>query len=281
MLVVMVADYLFNGGEILRTFRLGEPATSTTSTQEAASSEGASGSEPNVLLGEFYTDYAWDPDPSRQSNLKKASKKIDGMILAPGETFSALDTLGPPEDYDVAKVFANGGVDRTEGGGLCQISSTLYMAANYAGLEILERNPHYAELPYIQPGLDATVWFGENGWGALNMRFKNNTDGNIMLREYVNDKGFLVAQIYGEKPTGKRVSMDSEKVEENPNKGIKWDTYKKVVDSNGKVLEDGLLYETVYSYNPPVPAEMKHKTYEPRGSGWLDPSNTTGWANNH
>jgi hypothetical protein len=101
-----------------------------------------------------------------------------------------------------------------------------------------------------------------------------------MLREYVNDKGFLVAQIYGEKPTGKWVSMDSEKVEEDLNKGIKWDTYKKVTDDNGNVLEDGLLYETVYSYNPPVPSEMKHETREPRGSGWLDPNNTTGW-NNH
>ena len=282
---MIATDYLLNGGEIFRGVHLsGQTASEnqapSASTREAASSEEASGHEPDVLLGEFFTDYAWDPDPNRRSNLKTASKKIDGTILAPGETFSALDTLGPPEDYEVAKVFANGGVDRTEGGGLCQVSSTLYMAANYAGLEIVERNPHYAELPYIQPGLDATVWFGENGWGALDMRFKNNTDGNIMLREYVNDKGFLVAQIYGEKPTGKRVSMDSEKVEENPNKGIKWATYKTVKDNNGKVLEDGLLFETVYSYNPPTPPEMKHKTNEPRGSGWLDPTNTTGWANN-
>jgi vancomycin resistance protein YoaR len=285
LLAMIAADYLLNGGEILRGVHLSGQQTAnenqapSTSTRNAASSE-TSGHEPDVLLGEFFTDYAWDPDPNRKSNLKTASGKIDGTILAPGETFSALDTLGPPEDYETAKVFANGGVDRTEGGGLCQVSSTLYMAANYADLEIVERNPHYAELPYIQPGLDATVWFGENGWGALNMRFKNNTDGNIMLREFVNDQGFLVAQIYGEKSTGKRVSMDSEKVEENPNKGIKWATYKTVKDSNGKVLQDGLLFETVYSYNPPVPPEMKHKTNEPRGSGWLDPTNTTGWANN-
>jgi hypothetical protein len=277
LLVMVAADYLLNGGEIFQGVHLSEQQTAS----ENQSSGEASGHEPNVLLGEFFTDFAWDPDPSRQSNLKTASKKIDGTILAPGETFSALNTLGPPGDYETAKVFANGGVDRTEGGGLCQVSSTLYMAANYGGLEIVERNPHYAELPYIQPGLDATVWFGENNWGALDMRFKNNTDQNIMLREYVNDKGFLVAQIYGEKPTGKWVSMDSEKVEENPNKGIKWATNKTVKDDNGKVLDDGLLFETVYSYNPPTPPEMKHKTNEPRGSGWLDPTNTTGWANNH
>jgi vancomycin resistance protein YoaR len=286
LLAAVIASYLTHDGGILQGLNIsaltgsGETG-SAAPTQETAKDQGAGSATPNVLLGEFFTDYAWDPDSNRQSNLETASKKIDGTILAPGETFSALDTLGPPEDYEPAKVFANGGVDRTEGGGLCQVSSTLYMAANYAGLEILERNAHYAELPYIQPGLDATVWFGENGWGALDMRFKNNTDQNIMLREYVNDKGFLVAQVYGERPTGKQVSMDSEKVEENPNKGIKWDTYKTVRDENGKVLEDGLLFETVYSYNPPTPEGLKHKTNEPRGSGWLDPTNTTGWANNH
>jgi len=292
LLAVIVTDYLLEDSEVLPGAQLaGLLAGSGETDQEppavlvqneadegkAVRDQGAS-EEPSVLLGEFFTDYAWDPDPSRQSNLKAASKKIDGTILAPGETFSALDVLGPPEDYQTAKVFANGGVDRTEGGGLCQVSSTLYMAANYAGLEIVERNPHYAELPYIQPGLDATVWFGENGWGALDMQFKNNTDGDILLRQSVNDDGFMIAQIYGEKPTGKQVSMDSEKVEENPNKGIKWATYKTIKD-NGKVLEDGLMYETVYSYNPPTPPEMKHETYEPRGSGWLDPNNTTGWGN--
>jgi VanW like protein len=281
---MIIAGYLTNG-QILQGFGTGgsganQTAATAPSQDTAGKDQGTGSSEPTVLLGEFFTDYSWDPDPNRQSNLKTASKKIDGTILAPGETFSALNTLAPPEDYEDAKVFANGGVDRTEGGGLCQVSSTLYMAANYAGLELVERNPHYAELPYIQPGLDATVWFGENGWGALDMKFKNNTDQNVMLREYVNDQGFLVAQIYGEKPTGKQVSMDSEKVEENPNKGIKWDTYKTVKDDKGNVLEDGLLFETVYSYNPPVPAGMAHKTNEPRGSGWLDPTNTTGWANN-
>nr|MDQ3835208.1 hypothetical protein [Actinomycetota bacterium] len=92
--------------------------------------------------------------------------------------------------------------------------------------------------------------------------------------------GFLVAQIYGERPTGKTVSMDSQRVEEDVQKGLKWDTYKKVRDSDGNVLQDGLLYETTYSYNPPAPPELKHETNEPRGAGWVDADNTTGWANN-
>ncbi|HLL41306.1 MAG TPA: VanW family protein, partial [Rubrobacteraceae bacterium] len=199
-------------------------------------------------------------------------------VLAPGEEFSALEVLSPLE-YEPAKVFANGGVDYEVGGGLCQVSSTLFMAANYAGLEIVERNPHYAELPYIRPGLDATVWFGsvDDGWGALDMKFKNTTDGHIRIKEFVNEDGFLVAQIYGEKPADKVVSLESEKVEEDLGKGITWATYKTVTDNDGQVLEDGLLYETLYSYNPPTPPELKHETHEPRGSGWVDESNTTNW----
>jgi len=283
LLALIVVDYLSDGVELLQGFRADEPTGSENAEravppQGTAEQEKAAGEpEPSILLGEFFTDYAWDPDPGRRANLKMASEAIDGTLLAPGETFSALDTLSGL-DYEAAKVFASGGIDYEIGGGLCQVSSTLYMAANYAGLEIVERNPHYAELPYIKPGFDATVWFGEkgNGWGALNMQFKNNTDGHILLRQFINEHGFMVAQIYGEKPSNKQVNMETEKVEENPLKGITWVTYK-TVKEDGKVLEDGVLYETLYSYNPPTPPELKHETEEPRGAGWVDTGNTTNW----
>ncbi len=279
--VVALASYLLDDTELLWGNNAGEvaPVEEQFASSEGETAEDEATGEPNptVLLGEYFTDYAWDPDEGRQSNLRTASEAIDGTLVAPGEEFSTLAKLTPLE-YEPAKVFANGGVDYEVGGGLCQVSSTLYMAANYAGLDIVDRNPHYAELPYIRPGLDATVWFGseDDGWGALDMRFKNTTDGYIKIREYVNEDGFLIAQIYGEEPTGKVVSMDTEKVEEDLGKGIKWATYKRMAD-NGKMVEDGLLYETVYSYNPPVPEEIKHETDEPRGAGWVDMSNTTNW----
>ena len=290
LLAVVIADYLSDESGILQGVHLGGLAVNEDAEQPAApTGEVAEGGEaakketsaaepkPSVLLGEFFTDASWDPDPGRRSNLKMASEAIDGTLLAPGETFSALETLRGL-DYQPAKVFASGGVDYEVGGGLCQVSSTIYMAANYAGLEIVDRNPHYAELPYIRPGFDATVWFGEkeNAWGALDMQFKNNTSGYILLRQDVNEDGFMVGQIYGEKPTGKTVTMESEKIEENPLKGITWVTSKKVTD-NGKVVEDGTMFETLYSYNPPTPAELKHETHEPRGAGWVDMGNTTNW----
>ena len=240
------------------------------------------GLKPTEVIGEYRTDFRWDSNPSRKANMKLAAGAINNTVLAPGEVFY-FNELASPLDYEQAKTFSEGGVAYADGGGLCQVSSTLYMAAQYAGLEIVERHPHYAVLPYIKPGFDATVWFGEpgSGWGAQDMRFKNTTDGYVVVREWVDDNGFLRAEIHG-RPTGKKVEMRTEKVFERTDRGIKWATYKKVTNEDGKVLFDGLIHEYVYSYNPPVPDEGPHyDTSIPRVSGWKDPTNTTGWNDLH
>jgi len=232
---------------------------------------------PTEVIGEYRTDFLWDSNPSRQANMKLAAGAINNTLLAPGEVFS-FNELASSLNYKQAKTFSKGGVAYADGGGLCQVSSTLYMAAQYAGLDIVERNPHYAVLPYIKPGFDATVWFGEpgSGWGEQDMRFKNNTDAYILVREWVDENGFLRAEIRGQ-PTGKKVEMRTEKIFERPDRGIKWATYK-TVTKDGEVLFDGLIHEYIYSYNPPVPDEGPHyDTNIPRVSGWKDPTNTTGW----
>jgi vancomycin resistance protein YoaR len=235
--------------------------------------------KPEEVIGEFQTDFLWDSNPNRQYNMKLAASAVNNTVLAPGEVFSFIEHTKTLK-YKEAKTFSNGGIGVANGGGLCQVSSTVYMAAQYAGLEIVERHPHYAVLPYIKPGFDATVWFGENGWGAQDMRFKNNTDGYIVVREWVDDKGILNAQILGQS-TGKKVEMSTEKIYEHPVKGIKWNTYKKVTE-DGEVTREGLLYTYNYSYNPPVPEDAPHyKTTAPRVAGWSDPTNTTGWASPH
>lgn len=200
-----------------------------------------------VLIGEYSTNYLWDGDPGRRANLAVASDAIDGRILAPGEVFSFNDSVAGYAFQD-AKVIIKGKVDYAEGGGLCQVSSTLYMAANYAGLEIVERSPHSAELPYIQPGFDATVWAG-----SVDMKFKNTTDSYIIIREWMSSDGNVYAQIYGQ-PTGKQVTMGSYKSDSGTDvKGDEftvWKTYK-TVTQNGEVLFDGLLHTDTYH-------ELKH-----------------------
>ncbi len=246
------------------------------------STEEVEGLKPTEVIGEYRTDFRWDSNPSRKANMRLAAGAVNNTLLAPGEVFS-FNELTSELDYAQAKTFSDGGVAYANGGGLCQVSSTLYMAAQYAGLESVERHPHYAVLPYIKPGFDATVWFGEpgNGWGAMDMRFKNNTDAYVLVREWVDEKGFLNAEIVGQ-PTGKKVEMRTVKIFERPQVGIKWATYKTVTDKDGKVLFDGLIHDYIYAYNPPVPEGGPHyDTSIPRVSGWSDPTNTTGWNSPH
>jgi vancomycin resistance protein YoaR len=232
--------------------------------------------KPTEVIGKYQTDFRWDSNPNRKANMKLAAGAVNNTVLAPGEVFS-FNELTRDLDYGKAKTFSDGGVAYADGGGLCQVSSTLYMAAQYAGLEVVERHPHYAVLPYIRPGFDATVWFGGGGIPELDMKLKNNTGAYVVVREYVDEKGFLNAEIHGQL-TGKKVEMRTEKIFEDPTRGIKWATYKKVT-KNGKVLFDGLIHDYVYSYNPPTDENLPHyDTSAPRVSGWNDPTNTTGWA---
>jgi vancomycin resistance protein YoaR len=196
------------------------------------------------LLGKYRTDHRETSDKSRErlENLEIGSGGIDGTLLAPGEVFSANEVLSPL-DYNKTKIILEGKEDKADGGGLCQVSSTLYMAANYAGLEIEERHPHHAQLPYIRPGFDATVWFGGPASRPLDMKFKNDTEGYLLLREYVADDGFVYAEIWGQ-PTGEEVEMSSEPEYVGPDYS-KWTTYKKVTE-NGEVVFDDVFHKDVY-----------------------------------
>lgn len=202
--------------------------------------------KPTTRLGKYRTDYTLSSDKSRErvENLAIGSSAINGTLLAPGEVFS-MNKLVSPLHYNKTDVIINGKEDKADGGGLCQVTSTLYMAANYAGLNILERHPHATQLPYIRPGFDATVWFG-NGSGddGLDMKFENDTDSYILLREYVADDGYIYAEIWG-RPTGKEVEMDSEPTYLGADYS-KWVTYKKVTDKDGKVLYDDVFHKDTY-----------------------------------
>jgi vancomycin resistance protein YoaR len=206
--------------------------------------------KPTEMIASYETNYlTYDDTPGRVANLKIASEAVDGTALAPGEVFS-FNELAEPLDYHDTKVIVRGRVDTAEGGGLCQVSSTLYMAANLAGMETVERQPHYAELPYIRPGFDATVWFG-----AIDYKFRNNTDSYVLVRERVDETtGDVRAEVWG-RPTGREVEMSSEKVAEWEDKEGKpvtrWVTYQ-TVTRNGEVLRDGPLHTDTYKYLKPA-----------------------------
>ena len=200
--------------------------------------------KPTELLGSYRTNYAMVPDNGdRAENLAIASNAVSGTMIAPGEVFSMNGHVAGL-DYNATKVIIDGKETKADGGGLCQVTSTLYNAVNYAGLDVVERYPHFSQLPYIRPGMDATVWFGDGyGNGALDMKFKNTSDGYVLLNEYVSPDGYIYAQVYG-RPTGLDVKTWSKPVYRNA-ESAKWITYQ-TVKKDGKVLYDGELHTDVY-----------------------------------
>jgi vancomycin resistance protein YoaR len=140
----------------------------------------------DAVLAEFDTPY----DRSRRSkartfNLALAASKLDGTVLMPGEVFDFNAVVGPRDEangYQVAPVIAQGELVDGIGGGTCQVSGTLFSASFFAGLEVLERNPHTRPSSYIKLGLDAAV-----AYPSLNLRLKNPYDFPIALRESVRD----------------------------------------------------------------------------------------------
>jgi vancomycin resistance protein YoaR len=190
--------------------------------------------KPTVLQGSYRTNYraTTDQGQTRVENLKIASNAVSGTFVAPGEAFSMIDHVAGL-DYNETKVIVNGVETYADGGGLCQVTSTLYNAVLYAGLEVTERTPHYAQLPYIRPGMDATVWYGGPGTADdLDMKFKNTTDGFVLLQEYVSDDGYIYANVYGV-PDNVEVEMSSEPVYRYENSS-EWVTYY-TRTNNGKV----------------------------------------------
>jgi vancomycin resistance protein YoaR len=170
--------------------------------------------KPTELQGTYKTNYTATTDQglTRVENLEIASEAVSGTFVAPGETFSMLDHV-TDLDYHQAHVIVEGAETTAEGGGLCQVTSTLYNAVLFAGLPVVDRTSHDSQLPYIRPGMDATVWYGDTTTTVddVDMKFKNTTDGYVLLQEYVSDDGYIYANVYGV-PDNVEVEMSSEEV---------------------------------------------------------------------
>lgn len=124
-------------------------------------------------IGE-YQAISQSEDPGRSENIRLATEAIDGTVIEPGGTFSFNDVVGntsAERGYQEAAVIRNGEVAQGDGGGVCQVSTALYIAAVKADMEIVERHPHSVPSDYAPIGLDATIVYG-----SFDLRLKNNTD---------------------------------------------------------------------------------------------------------
>ena len=130
----------------------------------------------------------------RSNNLQLAGKSINGYILKPGEEFSYNKALGErtvANGYRKAHVYSGGEVVDGLGGGICQISSTLYNSVLLSNLEVTDRTNHMFWPEYVKPSLDATV-----AWGSIDFKFKNNRETPIMIKAAVSG-GTATVSIYG------------------------------------------------------------------------------------
>ena len=216
-------------------------------------------------LGTFTTRYDVS-DKDRTTNLEIACEKLNDQVILPGETFSYNKTLGArtiAAGYKSAKIYSNGEVIDGLGGGICQISSTLYNAVLQANLEIVERRNHQFVTSYVPAGRDATV-----AYGSTDFRFENTRQYPVRIVATAKN-GIATISIYGIKEdveytfdftpkviatipyTTKYIEDSSlpkgtEKIKQRGVNGVQVETYiTKMLD--GKVISTTLLSKDTYN----------------------------------
>lgn len=211
------------------------------------------------------TTYYSPRKANRVSNVKLAAKNINGTILNPGEVFSFNKTVGPrtaARGFKEAQIFASGEIVDGLGGGICQVSSTLYMASMKADLKTVSRRNHSFYVDYAPKGQDATVVYG-----SIDFQFENDSPYPIKILAYAEDS-FVRITIKGTKTEQKSVKIKTTTLSTTPyqtktivdnslapgqrvvqqkgQEGIVMEAYRYVYDANGNLLSKSFENRTKY-----------------------------------
>ena len=195
------------------------------------------------VIAEYSTPMA-GRNGNQSFNVNKSANTLSGVIVAPDETFSFNGRVGVTDaahGYKSAAVYSQGKVIQSAGGGVCQVSSTLYSAALRADLGIVSRSNHSMPVNYLPLGQDAAV----ADYGP-DLKFKNNTGNHIYIQAFSNG-GSITTRIFGTN-TGKNVEVSSQVISRTNDK-ITAVTYKKVTQ-NGEVISKGQISKSVYKSAP-------------------------------
>ena len=212
-------------------------------------------------------------NPKRNTNVRLAAEALNGTIVQPGEEFSFNQVVGPRTEekgYQAAAAYNSGEVVQEVGGGVCQISSTLYRVVFETGMEVTYRRSHTFEPNYVTPGQDATI-----SWDMPDFRFVNTSEGAIGIRASYADQKATVSiygipvlddgvtwKLYsekteeGEKPEPQYVedptlAPGTEKIKSNGTTGSTWVTYK-VIYKDGVEIDRVKDHEKIYKGHAPV-----------------------------
>lgn len=186
-----------------------------------------------VVIGSFVTtlETEQEKEKNRVHNIKTAAKFLDGVIINPGCTFSFHRNTwdeGKKEKYKFADTMTQNGMDKGLGGGMCQVSSTLFVAALKARMPILKRNSHSKKVRYAPLGLDASYFTG-----AKDLEFKNTRKTPIKIKTYYDDYKLKI-EIIGEED------------ERDKNYKIILHPAKKEINKKTKKMKTDVLVETKY-----------------------------------
>ena len=193
------------------------------------------------LLSQYSTSYS-TRNQKRTTNLKLAANKINGTVLMPGETFSYNKVVGArtiAAGYKEAPIYVSGEVVDGLGGGICQITSTLYNAVVYANLDIVERTNHQFVPSYVTASRDATVVYG-----SLDFKFKNNRNYPIKINCSVSG-GIANFQIFGLKQDDD-YDVEISSYETGRTATAIYSEAYKILKKDGKVVNKQLLSKDTY-----------------------------------
>ncbi len=217
------------------------------------------------LLGE-YTTWFNPQKVNRSSNIRLAAKAIDNCLVPPGEEFSFNKVVGPrtkETGYNEGTIILNKRMVQGIGGGVCQVSSTLYNALLKGNIKVTERHPHSIPIHYVPKGMDAAVVYG-----AQDLKFLNNTEGHILIKAYGGSSS-LTIKLFGYKEKDVYVELHSiieetipyqtiikesnesheEIIEQEGNDGYIVQVERIIRDDNNNILVHEILTKDYY---PPV-----------------------------
>jgi len=196
----------------------------------------------NSVLGQFSTSF--NNSTSRGSNIHVAGEQTSDTLLMPGDTFSYNKSTGARNwvnGYKSAPIIVGGKVTNGEGGGVCQVSTTIYNAALLSGLTIDEVHNHSLPSRYVQRGRDATV-----SYGYTDLKFSNPYTHPVYIKNIVGN-GAITSKIYGCNSDRERISIKI--VEEYTKNKITVQTYRLFLDEENNIMKKELVNASVYKPN--------------------------------
>ena len=189
------------------------------------------------VLAEYQTEHT--KDKNRNTNLELACAAINGLILDPGEIFDYNTVVGErtsAKGYKSAAAYSSGKTVQTIGGGVCQVSSTMYYCCLVSDMEIVNRLPHSYVSSYMPLGMDATV-----SWGGPEFTFKNNTNYPIRIETWVAD-GYVHCKFIGTDEKDYYIEMEYEITGTNGPTTV----YEEYPPDNPEGYKDGEVIQTAY-----------------------------------